>query len=540
MNNKISNNPFLTAIQSHDIYTENGAVSHSTTGNALLDYFSKAGTYRDRDIKNVHADVSKMWAESPLMTLQMLFYMRLVTRNPKGFFTSDEVAKGQGIRDEYRKAIHWVAKYQPDFFYKNIWLMPVVGCWKDLWHEDLIDVLDQDKVFELIERGMADKYNRALLAKFVPKLRSKRNTHNQRHIRLNAFAHALRVRLNMSEKDYRKFKSSGEAHTFQRAMSGNLWNQLDFKRIPGKALFQLVNHKGRDGKTTLERHALEDKFVTWLQTQPVAKFTGYPYELFKAATHGLSLAQKTTLDKQFSGLVELAKKGTGGIKGNVWCALDTSGSMTCLIPGSDVTAYDVCAGLGIYFAELNQGAFHNHVIMFADTSKALELKGSFVDRAMQIRQSCAMGSTNFQSVIDEIVRIRKTRPDIPVDNYPTTLLVVSDMQFNPTNTWTTSAPTQQQQQTNHEAAMSKLRAVGLPDMQIIWWQVNGQRTKDFVAKENDNGTVMISGFDGAIITNILGGNQTVKDEVTGEIRRLNPMENMVKALTQPILSQVKI
>jgi len=524
-------NEFLTATKQFDAYTENGALSHSTTGEALLDYFSKAGTYRDRDITLVHADVSKMWAESPMVTMQMLFYMRLVTRSTKGFFASDDVQKGQGIRDEYRKAISWIAKYHPAEFEKNMWLMPVVGCWKDLWHADLIDVLDQDQVFTLIERGMADPYNRTLLAKFLPKIRSKSNVTNERHKRMNLFAHALRVRLGMSEKQYRQFKASGDSHKFQRDMSQGLWANLDFKRIPGKALFSLVNHKGRDGKTTLERHALEKRYLAWLDTQPVAKFTGYVYDLLKATSTGITLAQKNTLDKQFQGLIDLAKKDRGGIKGNVWCALDTSASMQAAIAKS-VTAYDVCVGLGIYFSELNEGPFHNHVIMFDNESRDMELKGTFTDKLNQIRAGeVGWGSTNFQSVIDEIVRIRKTRPEIAVEHYPTTLLVVSDMQFNPVDGNT---------ETNYQRAMKRLKSVGLPEIQIIWWQVNAGRTTDFPSKADDKGVVMISGFDGAVITNILGGETEVKDAVTGEIRKLNPSENMLKALNQAVLAQVKV
>lgn len=533
MTPKTMTNEFLTATKQFDAYTENGALSHSTTGAALLDYFSKAGTYRDRDISLVYADVSKMWAESPLVTMQMLFYMRLVTRSTKGFFASEDVQKGQGIRDEYRKAISWVAKYHPAEFSKNMWLMPVVGCWKDLWHADLIDVLDQDQVFALIERGMADPYNRALLAKFLPKIRSKSNVANERHKRMNLFAHALRVRLNMSEKQYRQFKASGASHKFQRDMSQGLWANLDFKRIPGKALFSLVNHKGRDGKTTLERHGIEATYLNWIQTQPVAKFTGYPFELLKAAREkgsALSLVQKHTLDKQFDGLVELAKKDRGGLKGNVWCALDTSGSMSWASMMKDMTPLDVCLGLGVYFSALNEGPFKNHVIMFADKSHDLELKGTFTDKVSQLQQVTAMGSTNFQSVIDEIVRIRKARPDIAVEHYPTTLLVVSDMQFNPVSGNT---------ETNYQRAMKQLAAVGLPNIQIIWWQCAGD-TVDFPSKMDDKGVVMISGFDGAIITNILGGETEVKDAVTGEIRKLNPSENMLKALNQVVLTQVKL
>ncbi len=533
MNKTTIKNEFLAATKQFDAYTENGALSHSTTGTALLDYFSKAGTYRDRTIETVHADVSKMWAESPMATLQMLFYMRLVTRSTKGFFASEDVQKGQGIRDEYRKAISWIAKFHPAEFQKNMWLMPVVGCWKDLWHSDLIDVLDQDQVFTLIERGMTDPYNRALLAKFLPKIRSKSNVTNERHKRMNLFAHALRIRLNMNEKQYRQFKTSGESHKFQRDMSQGLWANLDFKRIPGKALFSIVNHKGRDGKTTLERHGIEAKYLSWIQTQPVAKFTGYPFELLKAVRENgvaLSLVQKHTLDKQFDGLIELAKKDRGGIKGNVWCALDTSGSMGCGIGMSGTTPLDVCMGLGIYFSTLNEGPFKNHVIMFDDTSRDLELKGTFTDKVSQLPAN-AMGSTNFQSVIDEIVRIRKSRPEIAVDHYPTTLLVVSDMQFNPVSG---------NVDTNYRHAMKQLKAVGLPEIQVVWWNVNASYGNDSPSKMDDKGVVMISGFDGAIITNILGGETEVKDEVTGEIRKLNPSENMLKALNQAVLAQVKV
>ena len=528
---QVAQNEFLAATKAYDAYTENGALSHSTTGSSLLDYFSKAGAFRGREVSLVYADVSRMWAESPMVTMQMLFYMRLVTRSTKGFFTSEDVQKGQGVRDEYRKAISWVAKFHPAEFSKNLWLMPVVGCWKDLWHEDLIDVLNQDEVFALIQRGMADPYNRALIAKFLPKVRSKSNTKNERHKRLNKFAHALRAVLGMNEKQYRQFKASGDSHQFQRNMSQGLWSSLDFKRIPGKALFSIVNHKGRDGKTVIERHGIEAAYLNWIQTQPVAKFTGYPFELLKAARAGaLSLVQKHTLDKQFDGLIELAKKDRGGIKGNVWCALDTSGSMSWSAMMKDMTPLDVCLGLGIYFSALNEGPFKNHVIMFDDKSRDLELKGTFTDKVSQVPAN-AMGSTNFQSVIDEIVRIRRTRPEIAIEHYPTTLLVVSDMQFNPVSG---------NAETNYERAMKQLKAVGLPPIQIIWWQVNGDRGNDFASKSDDAGVVMISGFDGAVITNILGGETEVKDPVTGQVRKLTPSENMLKALNQPVLSQVKI
>lgn len=525
-------NSFLTAVSQYDTYTENGALSHSTSGDTFLDYFSKSGAYRDRSQSDVDADVSRMWAESPIMTLQMLFYLRMVTRKTKGLFESDTVQKGQGARDEYRKAMSWVARYHGDVLNENLWLMPIVGCWKDLWHPTLIDVLDQDKVMGLIKMGLDDKYNRDLLAKYLPKIRSASNTHNDRHKRLNQFARSVCSSLGWTEKMYRKFKSSGEAHAFQRVMSQGLWDQLDFNRISGKALLNLATNKGRDDQlTVLQRHGLEDRYINWLKKQPTAKFTGYVYELgAKIPGYGntLSLAEKITLDKQFDGLIELAKKDQGGLNGNIWCALDTSGSMSEPVT-TGVTAYDVCVSLGVFFSTLNTGAFKDHVIMFDNESSKLKLNGTFTDKMTQIRSaSIAWGGTNFQSVIDEIVRVRKSNPNIPVEDYPTTLLVVSDLQFN------CSGSTE----TNYQTAMRKLREVGLPEIQVIWWQVTG-RTKDVPSLSTDAGTVMISGFDGSILTLILGGEQDTIDASTGETRKLNAYEQMLKALNQEILKQVR-
>eukprot|EP01090_Pellita_catalonica_P016168 TRINITY_DN4565_c0_g1_i1.p1 TRINITY_DN4565_c0_g1~~TRINITY_DN4565_c0_g1_i1.p1 ORF type:complete len:217 (-),score=53.00 TRINITY_DN4565_c0_g1_i1:91-741(-) len=203
---------------------------------------------------------------------------------------------------------------------------------------------------------------------------------------------------------------------------------------------------------------------------------------------------------------------------------------TVVIAQKKVSAYDICISLGIYFAELNEGAFHNHVIMFDAKSYSKALTGTFTDKVEQIkREKTAWGCTNFQSVIDHIVELRKTRPQIPVSDFPETLIVVSDMQFNPVGGNT---------QTNYQAAMAKLAAVGLPKMKIIWWFVTGKA--DVPSTIEDEGVTMIGGFDGAVVTNLLGGQTTVVDKETGKVRQLNAMENMLKALNQEILLQLKV
>jgi hypothetical protein len=153
-----------------------------------------------------------------------------------------------------------------------------------------------------------------------------------------------------------------------------------------------------------------------------------------------------------------------------------------------------------------------------------------------VTSTTAWGSTNFQSVIDEIVRIRKRNPEIPLSDYPETLLVVSDMQFNPTNDWRCS-PDSRSERTNYESAIAKLSKVFpqefVDKFKIVWWQVNGSRTTDFPSNMDCGGTYVFSGFDGSVISFLLGG-ETAKEGKTPD------MQDVIDtALGQEVLQLIK-
>ncbi len=527
-------NMFVEKIYSRNSRTANGAVSHSSSGNVFLDYFAKCGTYRERELQEVFADVSVMFANSPMLTLKMLLYLRLISRKSKGFYTSSRVQKGMGNKDEFYKGIFWLAKYQKEFLNQYLWMIPLVGTWKDLWYFGLIDELDAAAVYQTIQRGLSDSYNRELLAKYLPRMRSRSNCHNERHNALHQFALGLCKFLKWTPVEYRRFKSSGKAHNFQHDMcSGNV-EQLDFNAIPGRALFNLTNSRGwNDGLTYMERHGLEEKCMAWVSSLEVVKFTGYVHDLMKAVSPEMTRLQKFIVDRQFNQLINLGMEE--GLMENVWCALDTSGSMTAKVAGN-VSAFDICISLGIYFSTLNQGAFKDHVMMFDEVSKVKQLHGtSFSDKVLQIT-SCetAWGSTNFQSVIDEIVRIRIENPTIPLADYPQTLLVISDMQFNPADN---------NKQTNYEVAMQKLHRAGLNPINVIWWFVNGGGS-DFPAQINDKGVTLIGGFDGSIVTSLvnrekeLQKTQQTHGEQHPDSEHPGPFEQMMRVLNQEILKKV--
>lgn len=534
-------NAFTQALTKHDARTWNQAISNSTSGDTIVDYFAKCGSYRGRTIEEVSQSMANIFANDPELALKVMFYNRLITRKIKGLVDTDTVQRGQGQKDEFIKSLAWLENNQPDLLYKNLWMIPVIGTWHDLWYDSPASkfyyYVDPKIVYQLVKRGLGDEYNRGLIAKFLPKIRSRRNIKNDRHRRLNEWARGLCRYLGWSEKEYRQFKSSPDnlAHQWQRYACKGEWNAIDFNAIPGKALFKLITHRGKDGKTSIERHGLEQKFLKWIKEQGIAKFTGYPYELYNAAKGSRNLVQTYTYDAQFEGLIELAQQNVKPevLKRGVFCALDTSGSMSASygMGPANIAPIDVCVGLGIYFSSLLQGAFKDHVIMFNNESRILKLKGTFCQKVDQIaRQSIAWGGTNFQSVIDEIVRVRQQNPQIPVEDYPEILLCVSDMQYNCTGTI----------ETNYEMLMRKLASVGLPPITCVWWQVNGIFTEDVPSTIDDPGTVLISGMDGAIVTAILGGQEEVIDKQTGEKRKLNPYEQMIKALDQEILNRVQV
>lgn len=531
--------------------TENGAMSYATTGSELIDQFGKAGTARGREMGVVWTEQGTLWAEDALSALRFPFYLRLITRQVtlSDDKKTESVQKGQGARDEAFKRLLWIAKYHPTEFYQNLWVLPLVGSWKDLWVlMSMDDSLDRNQFFALIAEGINNDNSRDLVKKYMPRIRSEKKCTTEWAKKSNALAKAFANCVGWSYAEYRKFKSTGRAHEFQRIICKGLYSKINWNAIPGKALLNLVTGK------FLGNHNLNDSYLKWLEKQPVAKFNGYPYELgMKLGSNynyrSLSPVTKMTIDKQFANLIQTAQKD-GKFKGNILCALDTSGSMTSPVNGgpNGLNSYTVGVSLGIYFSELNQGAFHNVVAMFDDESTMLTLKGSFSDKWYQITsQRDAMGGTNFQSVIDLLVKTRKNHPEIPLSEFPQTLLVVSDMQFNPVESsgwWSRPRQfTDAEVRTNYGESLRKLRTVFpeefVEDFKFIWWNCAGRPTNDVPSTMDDNGTYLFSGFDGAVVNLLLGAEEKI-DPITKEKRTPTMEEIVTEALSQEVLSLVTL
>jgi len=552
----MSTNRFIDAVSFRaTTLTENGAVTLTTTGSALVDQFGKAGNFRGRTLAEVFNDQATIWNENPEAALRFPFYLRMITRKVKvgKDNETEKVQNGQGARDESFKRLLWVAVNHPTVFVNNIWALPLVGSWKDVWTMMFYDIqegtnaINHEAMFELIAQGLLSDTHIDLIKKFMPRIKSEKKCKTPWTKVTNELAKEFAKFSNITYKEYNKLKASGNGHDFQKLICSRNYDALNWNHIPGRALNLLATSK------FLSNHGLKDSYTQWILSKPVAKYTGYVYELAKKAReygvsaysygrYNIPIEVKHTLDSQFNSLVEKAR-ANGKITTNVWCALDTSGSMGTRVQGlNGITCEDIASSLAVFFGELNTGAFHNKIIMFDNVSHPYDMKGdSFCDRIANL-PSVPAGGTNFQSIVEEIVKIRKNHPEIPLEDYPQTILVVSDMQFNPVSySWRGPSRTEP---TNYEYSKNTLKKVFpaefVDNMKFIWWDCAARYgNTDYEGTANEQGCYFFSGFDGSIISMLLN-EDAIKDEKTGEVRQPTAEELVMKALNQEILNYIKV
>lgn len=517
-------NPFLNNVvknQSKGINPQ-GSIKLSTTGSAFVDQFAKATDYRKaRSFQEISADMSNLWAKNPMLTLALTFYFRMITRMVTlwhGVKTST-TQRGQGLKHEGVFRMIWIAVNQPTTFWKNIPLFIAIGSWKDIIVMLSYDLqyngwkgrkLDWDLFGKLILAGLENPNSSELLKKYLPTIRpnSKCNTLESQADNIIAkwicsllFGAGEGVdSLKASHyKKYRKLKSSGTAHEWQQLISQNRMFEIDFNTIHGRALAQLVSGK------FLANNKLEDAYQKWIEQQPVAKYTGYVYELLAPVKSGysnnsLKKYQEETINKQFYGLLETAKKGMNQ-NSSLLVVVDSSSSMTAPVPGTKVSSYDVAKAMALFFSYLLKGPFEKAWMEFNGNATLKFWKGNTPVENLQNDRSEAYGSTDLQSVTRVFMDMK--RQGVEEEFFPTGILCVSDGCFNSTG----------RNQSNYDTIISGLKKAGfsssfIKNFKVIFWDIpnnyyggNTYRFEDFADRE---GLFHMSGLDPAAVAFITG------------------------------------
>lgn len=525
-------------------FTENGALAYASYGTEIGTQWYYAPRY-NASYAEISRMMEKLWNENPLVALRFTFYRRMITRKTytlKGDNKSESVQRGLGNRSESLLRLLWIAEHHFDTFVENIHWLPVVGSWKDMWEllilneQHLHDEQKQyvkDVIFSRILSGCCSTLFSNLAIKYLPRIQSNKKVKTERAKILNQLAKEFAARYCYSMREYRQIKSSGNAHNFQKLITAQKYDEINFSTIPGIALNKMVNSR------FLANHNLIDRYMKWIETKGELNFNGYPYQLVHPTeVFDRNIILKQTCDKQFDNLIATAKADNSIIKKNTLCVVDVSGSMKTTLPSSgSTTLYDIGVGLACYFAELNEGAFHNKAMVFSDVACPVTLPEGGISEKVRVfdeKTGFAFVNTNFQAVINYLVNIRQTHPEIPLEDYPEVLLCVSDMQFDYTCRRNGDAAS------NIDAAMEKLRSAfpseWVDNFKFIWWNV-ASNYNNLPSNIDHKNAIMMSGFDGASINFILG---TTDENEASNKPVLTTEEIIKKALEQEILLNLKI
>lgn len=538
---------------SNETISGNGALKYSTSGNAFVDNFASISKFKEpRTYTEVAEDMQYLWSINPTLTVKLALYIRLITRKSQvvgpdnKVETMKEVQRGQGLKNEGIMRMLWLAVNHKNAFKANLPLFIAAGSWKDTITMMSMDLqyhgwsgrqLDWKFLRSILQAGLINPNTSQLIRKYLPTIRttskcktleSQADTLIGRWLARSWFSNPDNA---LSYKQYRKLKSDGTAHSWQQLISKQLYDQINFDHIAGRALALLV------GSKFLQNHNLVEKYSKWIESKSTAKYTGFVFELFKPldtytgwswSTPSVEPHVKATINAQFAQLVQTSKEGVNA-NSRLLVVRDTSGSMSSEVPGCKMSAFAVAKAMALYFSEFLTGYFANTFAEFNSDCKLHQWIGQTpVDKWINDECSC-VGNTNFQSVINLFVKLR--RQGVPESEFPKGILCISDGELDYCG-----------KSTNFRTAIATLIDAGfskeyVDNFRIILWDIPngyyGKPTTKFEDFADAPNFFYMSGYDPAAVAFILG---------TGEFKATprNAEELFATAMNQELLNRVII
>ena len=562
----VTTNPFLLGVLKNTSRTNeggNGALKYTTSGSDFVDQFAKVTEYRQpRNYSEISEDMNLLWDQNPRLTISFVIYLRLITRTvkfPDGTRTSTP-QRGQGLKHESIMRMIWLAVNHPEEFWNNVNLFVSAGSWKDIIMMLSYDlqyngwegrVLNWKDFTGLILAGLENPETSELVKKYLPQIKSRskcKTVAAQADTIIGKYLCSV-IFVDIEDKiesyaKYRKLKVSGTAHVWQQLISQGRFMEINFDTVHGRALAQMVSGQ------FLKNNGLEETFEKWMASKPIAKYTGYVYELMQPVKSGysnnvLKSYQEDTINKQFLGLIETAKKGMVGENPFITVVdtsssmagenpfitvVDTSSSMTGLVPGTKISAYDIAKSMALYFSYLLKGPFNNHWMEFNNKCILKKWVGDTPVKKLQNDSSEAYGSTDFESVARTFVEVRQS--GVKEEDFPGGILCLSDGCFNYTHS----------NEGNYKSFKKILLRGGfskefVDKFKIVLWDIPNGYYADRGAKFEEfadcPGMFHISGLDGSVVAFLMGTeyNPTVPK---------NSDELFLAAMNQEIMDRIVI
>ncbi len=457
---------FITALESqmNDTVTLNGAKSYKSTLNKCLDLFGKIGACRN-DIKQAQRLFAFAYAENPETATRILFWAR-------------DIRGGQGEREVFRNLFKYLVEENSEIGAKLVSLVPAYGRWDDLLV--LENTSAWDTVLGAIQSQLnLDRLNYAsgqavsLLAKWLPSI----NASSKDSKRLGR---KIAEHLGLSEREYRKVLSNLRTHIriVEQAMCSKEWSAIDYSKLPSRAAFM---YRKAFAKQDATRYAQYLSAVEKGEAK-INAGTLYPYEIVEQYLYKGARNDKT-IDLQWEALPNYME----GKEFNGLVVADVSGSMRGM-------PMSVSISLAMYIAERNTSeVWKNKFLTFSAQPELQSIVGSTIgSRIENLSRAAWQMNTDLMAVFKTVLDAGM-KNDVPAEDMPQKLIIVSDMQFD--------ACCRSNQRTNFEQIQKLYRKAGYEMPSLVFWNVNSYG--DVPIKAHDTGTALVSGCSPSILKSVL-------------------------------------
>lgn len=454
-------NSFASAVQNQSARTTNGMRARKSTASACVDLFFKIGASRGKDVTK---DFVAAYAENREIALRIAQWVR-------------DVRGGAGEREIFRQILTYLDKHNPSDAALLLMKVPEIGRWDDIFV--LKNKENRYKALSMLGDALRNK--NGLAAKWTP--------------RKGELAVEIRNFFGMSPKFYRK--SLVElTKVVEQEMCAKNWDEINFSHVPSLA-------HSRYKKAFFRNTQEYAKYVAELTKDPKDRKVNvkinagavYPYDVLK----GVIGAYRSNYNNVELGALQAQWDAMENFIGdaNVLPLVDVSGSMTCKAGGakstSATTCLDVAVSLGLYVADKNKGKFKDTFLTFSSSPELLHLKGNIVQKVNQMASSNWGMSTDLVKAMDKILKTAKDG-NVPQEEMPEMLLIMSDMQFNQCARFDDSAM---------KMIARKFEAAGYELPKIVFWNLNAH--DNVPVKYDASNVALISGFSPQIMVSVLGG-----------------------------------
>jgi hypothetical protein len=439
-----NSNPLISALDKSTSYgtTENGALTHTDSGSALVNFFAQAGAKR-KDIKSGLELFKRAFSEDNNAAIKILFYLR-------------DVRGGQGERAIFRECLDWLSDEYPAVFTSILPFVQEYGRWDDIF-------FDNKEVYKLISQQLEVDRNAefpSLLVKWLPKIDALSRT-------TRAKAKVIADGIGMPYIEYRKTTRDirKKLNLVEQKMSANKWREIMFDTVPSQASRIYRNAFARHDSTRYDKYIEDVKSGK----KKINASTLYPYQIYDSMEKASSV-DIPTLNALWDNLPDYT------CDKNAIVVADVSGSMW----GEPMS---VSVSLALYFAERNKGHFNGYFMTFSGNPTLQKVYGSDLKQKMEYIKRAEWGfSTNLQKVFDTILD-NAVSSNVKEEDMPSTIYIVSDMEFDIA---TRGAGT------NFDVIKMKYAEHGYKMPNLVFWNVNS-RNNNLPVRADETNVTMVSG-----------------------------------------------